>query len=75
MLEFRVLRKRALRQTLAKLSAALGIPYDGTPERPAPLKAAVNAAKAVEAPAPVTTQEPVTVQAPAPVEEEARDEL
>lgn len=50
MLEYRVLRKRALRQTLAKLSAALGIPYGGTPELPAPLKASAAAARAAEAP-------------------------
>ena len=36
-LEFRVLRKRALRQTLERLARTLGRPYAGTPERPVPV--------------------------------------
>lgn len=35
-LEFRMLRKRALRQTLTKLSASLGLSYRGVPEQPVP---------------------------------------
>lgn len=31
-----MLRKRALRQTLTKLSASLGLSYSGVPEQPVP---------------------------------------
>ena len=36
LLTFRVMRKRALRQTLERLAEALGRPYGGTPEAPVP---------------------------------------